>query len=72
MTVSAPPRALARLACAATVVAAMALPAGPIAFATGGDGKGEIAGGSGRPLIVSATLQTLLGIIDFGLDPATP
>jgi gamma-glutamyltranspeptidase/glutathione hydrolase len=29
-----------------------------------------VAGGSGGPLIVSATLQTLLGIIDFGLDPA--
>src|SRR5690606_32457206 len=29
-----------------------------------------VAGGSGGPLIVSATLQTLLGIVDFGLDPA--
>ncbi len=30
-----------------------------------------VAGGSGGPLIVSATLQTLLGMIDFGLDAAT-
>jgi gamma-glutamyltranspeptidase/glutathione hydrolase len=29
-----------------------------------------VAGGSGGPLIISATLQTLLGILDFGLDPA--
>jgi gamma-glutamyltranspeptidase/glutathione hydrolase len=29
-----------------------------------------VAGGSGGPLIVSATLQTLVGIVDFGLDPA--
>jgi gamma-glutamyltranspeptidase/glutathione hydrolase len=29
-----------------------------------------VAGGSGGPLIVTATLQTLLGIVDFGLDPA--
>jgi gamma-glutamyltranspeptidase/glutathione hydrolase len=29
-----------------------------------------VAGGSGGPLIISATLQTLLGVIDFGLDPA--
>ena len=28
------------------------------------------AGGSGGPLIVSATLQALLAIVDFGLDPA--
>ncbi len=28
------------------------------------------AGGSGGPLIVSATLQTILGIVDFGLEPA--
>ena len=29
-----------------------------------------VAGGSGGPLIISATLQTVLGIVDFGLDPA--
>jgi gamma-glutamyltranspeptidase/glutathione hydrolase len=29
-----------------------------------------VAGGSGGPLIISATLQTLIGILDFGLDPA--
>ena len=29
-----------------------------------------MAGGSGGPLIISATLQTVLGIVDFGLDPA--
>lgn len=29
-----------------------------------------VAGASGGPLIVSSTLQTLLGILDFGLDPA--
>jgi gamma-glutamyltranspeptidase/glutathione hydrolase len=29
-----------------------------------------VAGGSGGPLIISATLQTVLGILDFGLDPA--
>ncbi len=29
-----------------------------------------VAGGSGGPLIISATLQTLLGVLDFGLDPA--
>ena len=29
-----------------------------------------VAGGSGGPLIITATLQTLLGILDFGLDPA--
>jgi len=29
-----------------------------------------VAGGSGGPLIVSATLQTVLGVLDFGLDPA--
>ncbi len=29
-----------------------------------------VAGGSGGPLIISATLQTMLGILDFGLDPA--
>lgn len=35
------------------------------------EGKPRIvAGGSGGPLIISATLQTLLGIVDFGLDPA--
>ena len=28
------------------------------------------AGGSGGPLIVSATLQTLLGILDFNMEPA--
>ncbi|MCC6847925.1 MAG: gamma-glutamyltransferase [Deltaproteobacteria bacterium] len=35
------------------------------------DGRPRVvAGGSGGPLIISATLQTLLGILDFGLDPA--
>ena len=35
------------------------------------DGKPRlVAGGSGGPLIVSATLQTLIGVLDFGLDPA--
>jgi gamma-glutamyltranspeptidase/glutathione hydrolase len=29
-----------------------------------------VAGGSGGPLIISATLQTLLGIVDFDLEPA--
>lgn len=29
-----------------------------------------VAGGSGGPLIISATLQTMLGVLDFGLDPA--
>jgi gamma-glutamyltranspeptidase/glutathione hydrolase len=29
-----------------------------------------VAGGSGGPLIISATLQTVIGILDFGLDPA--
>src|SRR5437016_5690738 len=29
-----------------------------------------VAGGSGGPLIISATLQTVLGVLDFGLDPA--
>jgi gamma-glutamyltranspeptidase/glutathione hydrolase len=29
-----------------------------------------VAGGSGGPLIISATLQTIIGILDFGLDPA--
>jgi gamma-glutamyltranspeptidase/glutathione hydrolase len=29
-----------------------------------------VAGGSGGPRIISATLQTLLGVIDFGLDVA--
>ena len=29
-----------------------------------------VAGGSGGPLIISGTLQTLLGVIDFGLDAA--
>ena len=35
------------------------------------DGKPRlVAGGSGGPLIVSATLQTVIGILDFDLDPA--
>ncbi len=35
------------------------------------DGRARVViGGSGGPLIISATLQTLLGILDFGLDPA--
>jgi gamma-glutamyltranspeptidase/glutathione hydrolase len=35
------------------------------------DGKVRVvAGGSGGPLIISATFQTLLNILDFGLDPA--
>jgi gamma-glutamyltranspeptidase/glutathione hydrolase len=35
------------------------------------DGRPRVvAGGSGGPLIVTATLQTLLGIVDFRLDPA--
>lgn len=29
-----------------------------------------VAGASGGPLIISATLQTILNIVDFGLDPA--
>jgi gamma-glutamyltranspeptidase/glutathione hydrolase len=29
-----------------------------------------VAGGSGGPLIITATLQALLNILDFGLDPA--
>jgi gamma-glutamyltranspeptidase/glutathione hydrolase len=29
-----------------------------------------VLGGSGGPLIITATLQTILGIVDFGLDPA--
>jgi gamma-glutamyltranspeptidase/glutathione hydrolase len=29
-----------------------------------------VAGGSGGPLIISSTLQTILGIVDFRLDPA--
>jgi gamma-glutamyltranspeptidase/glutathione hydrolase len=29
-----------------------------------------VAGGSGGPLIISGTLQTVLGVLDFGLDAA--
>jgi gamma-glutamyltranspeptidase / glutathione hydrolase len=35
------------------------------------DGRPRVVvGGSGGPLIITATLQTILGIVDFGLDPA--
>lgn len=35
------------------------------------DGKPRlVAGGSGGPLIISATLQTVIGVLDFDLDPA--
>jgi len=30
-----------------------------------------VAGGSGGPLIISGTLQALLGVVDFGRDAAT-
>jgi gamma-glutamyltranspeptidase/glutathione hydrolase len=33
------------------------------------DGRRIVAGGSGGPLIVSGVLQTLLGLLDFGLAP---
>jgi gamma-glutamyltranspeptidase/glutathione hydrolase len=33
------------------------------------DGRRVVAGGSGGPLIVSGVLQTLLGLLDFGLAP---
>jgi gamma-glutamyltranspeptidase/glutathione hydrolase len=38
-------------------------------IAVGPGGRRLVAGGSGGPLIVSGVLQTLLGAIDFGLDP---
>src|SRR4029077_16014716 len=35
------------------------------------DGRARVvAGGSGGPLIISAAVQTLLGLLDFALDPA--
>ena len=63
-----------------TPVIARGAPAGGDARSSdtpaGGRGAGAtattliVAGGSGGPLIISATLQALLGIIDFGLDAA--
>ncbi len=41
----------------------------PVIVRAGGKPR-LVAGGSGGPLIISATLQTMIGILDFGLDPA--
>ncbi|RME26981.1 MAG: gamma-glutamyltransferase, partial [Deltaproteobacteria bacterium] len=34
------------------------------------DGRRVVIGASGGPFIISSTLQVILGIVDFGLDPA--
>lgn len=41
----------------------------PVIVRAGGKPR-LVAGGSGGPLIISATLQTVIGILDFNLDPA--